>query len=327
MRRLREKSTEVRLLYRIRFRRYDDTKQECETQKPSSHYSLEGSEPVFPRRDSSGGGVTEPRDNGSMHPRFPNGVRIVASLAFRLLPRSWRFGAAVRFSRLVRPVVARTNAYAARSRLMTDGLAETALDLILTELTRRGVAFDPVIEIDGIEHSPQPGDERPCLVAGAHTMLNTLYSRYLFDMAIPHGAITAEEMCYRGTRVPVDAIVPSRAFFFEVRRRLKDGVSVCGLLDRDIPERRTSEFETVNGTLIVSKALFQLALRMNVRIVFFGTRMGDDDRVVTTLRPAESSTVDGVAAEMARFVEQLVTPTPRTSRLRRSSDRTTAIRG
>ena len=271
--------------------------------------------------------MREARDNGSVSQRFPNGVRILVSLAFRLLPKSWRFRAAVRFSRLVRPIVARTNAYLNRCQLMTDSLGETSLDLILTELTRRGVEFDPVIEIDGIEHSPRPGDERPCLVAGAHTMLNTLYSRYLFDMKIAHGAITADEMCFRGTLVPVDAIIPSPAFFFEVRRRLRQGVSVCGLLDRDIPGRRTSEFETTTGKLILSHALLQLALRMNARIIFFGTRMHDDDRIVTTLRPAEASTVEGVAAEMAQFVDQLVVPAPGTFRPRRSSDRRTAIRG
>lgn len=246
-----------------------------------------------------------------MSQRFPDAVRFAGSLAFRLLPRSWRFRAAVRFSRLVRPIVARTNAYANRRRLMTDSLGETSLDLILTELTRRGLEFDPVIEIDGIEHSLERADG-PCLVAGAHTMLNTLYSRYLYDNNVAHGAITAQDMCYRGTRVPVDAIVPSPAFFFEVRRRLRQGVSVCGLLDRDAPGRRMSEFETVGGKLVLSHALLQLALRMNVRIIFFGTRMRDDDRIVTTLRPAEATTVEGVAAELAQFVDQLVAPTPRT---------------
>jgi hypothetical protein len=250
--------------------------------------------------------------------RFPSpsgGLRALVCLAFRLLPTRHRFRAAVVFSHLMRPLITRTAAFEARLELQTDRIEETSLDLILTELTRRGVTFDPLIEIDGVEHDPRPGDG-PCLIAGAHMMLNTLYARHLFDRGVPFGGITAEpDMCYRGTRVISDVIlVPSRDLLLNVRRRLLQGGVVCGLLDRDIAERRTTEFETVNGKLIVSQALLQVALRVGARIVFFGSRMRDDHTVVISLRRAEASTLDGVTAELVCFVDQVMSgATPRTS--------------
>jgi len=214
----------------------------------------------------------------------------------------------------MRPLIARTAAFEARLELKTDRIEETSLDLILTELTRRGVTFDPLIEIDGIEHDPQPGDG-PLLIAGAHMMLNTLYARHLYDRGVPFGGITSEPgMCHRGTTVPSDVILPSRDLLMNVRRRLLRRGIVSGLLDRDIAERRTTEFETVQGTLIVSQALLQVALHVGARIVFFGSRMRDDDTVLITLRRAETTTLDGVTAELARFVNQVMTgPTTRTS--------------
>jgi len=260
-----------------------------------------------------------------MHP-----LRSFVCLLFRFVPRPWRFRAAVRFSRLVRPLIARTPAWPARRELRTDRLEETSLDLILTVLTRYGVEYDPIIEIDGIEYMPRPGDEHPCLLACAHMMLNSLIARHLYDTNVPFGAMTAEKgMRYPGTRVPVDAITPTDARLLEARRHLarQSGV-VSAMIDRDVPERRTLEFETVNGKLIVSTALLQLALRMNARIIFFGTRMRDDNTIVMTVRPAEETSVEGLAAEFARFIDQVLTATtPRTSRPPHSSDRTTAIRG
>jgi hypothetical protein len=229
------------------------------------------------------------------------------------LPKRRRFRAAVVFSRFLRPLIARTAAFEARLELKTDRLEETSLDLILTELTRRGVTFDPLIEIDGIEHDPQPSDG-PLLIAGAHMMLNTLCARHLYDRGVAFGGITSEPgMCHRGTTVPSDVIlVPSSDLLLNVRRRLLRGGIVSGLLDREIAERRTTEFETVQGKLIVSQALLQVALRVGAGIVFFGSRMRDDDTVLVTLRRAESTTLDGVTAELARFVNQVMTgPTPR----------------
>lgn len=238
-------------------------------------------------------------------------IRLAVSLIFKAIPRRLRFRAMVQFSRLMRPVVARTYAFSTREKLGTDRVQETTLELIMTELTRRGVEFDPLVEIDGLEYYPRPGDDHPRLLIGAHMMLNSLIARHLYDHGMIIGAITAETaMRYPGTKVPVDAITPADARLFEVRRRLRNGGIVSALIDREIPERRTLEFETSNGKLVVSTALLQVGLRMNAHIVFFGTRMRDDDSIVMTLRPAEETTVEALAAEFAAFIDELITSAP-----------------
>jgi hypothetical protein len=124
-------------------------------------------------------------------------------------------------------------------------------------------------------------------------------------------------------------VAPSPMLLFNARRALCDGVPVAALVDRKLSEidRRTSQVETSTGTMVISTALVRLAARQNARIVFFGSRMLEDNAIVMTFRPAIASTPEGVATEMAAFVDQLLSATPRTSRPRRSSDRTTAIRG
>lgn len=269
-------------------------------------------------------------DNGNVPRRSVNGsIRALVALAFRMLPRAWRFGAAVRFARAVRPIVARTRAYAVRCELKTDGLPETSLDLILGELTRQGVIYDPVVEVVGLEQLPRGADREPCIVVGAHMMLSTLFVRKLVDEGIDAATITAETgMRVPGTRTPARVILaPSRELLFNVRRCLRDGVIVCGMVDRELLERRTSRFDTTNGQLLVSTALFRVALRKRARIIFIGSRLRDDDTVVITLHRTEATTPQGLAAELASFVDQLLTATPRTSRPPRSSDRTTATRG
>ena|GEM_PF-3542454 len=274
--------------------------------------------------------MTDVDDNGNVPRRSVNGViRALVSLAFRMLPRAWRFRAAVVFARAVRPLVARTRAYAVRCELKTDGLPETTLDLILGELTRQGVIYDPVVEVVGLELLPRSAEDGPCIVLGAHMMLSTLFVRRLVDEGIEAATITAEtDMRIPGTREPAKVILaPSRGLLFDVRRCLRDGVVVCGMVDRELLERRTSPVETANGQLLVSTALFRVALRTGARIVFIGSRMRDDDTVVITLQRAEETTPHGLAAELAGFVDQLLRTTTRTSHPRRSSGRTTATRG
>lgn len=131
-----------------------------------------------------------------------------------------------------------------------------------------------------------------------------------------------------GTRKAAKVIIaPSRSLLFNVRRCLRDRVIVCGMVDRELLERRTSRFDTTNGQLLVSTAVFRVALRKRARIIFIGSRLRDDDTVVITLHRTTETTPRGLAAELASFVDQLLPATPRTSRPPGSSDRTTATRG
>lgn len=216
----------------------------------------------------------------------------------------------MRFSRLVRPLIRRTGAYAARNELRTDGLPETSLALILEELTRRGVLFDPIMEVDGLECLPRPGEAEPCVILGPHMMLSPLITRALDDAGVEWaGIIWGSSLRLPGTRKQMRIMnSTSPMLFFNVRRCLRDRVAVLALVDRNLGEidRRTAQVETKHGTMVISTALFRLAHRQNAHILLFGSRMRSDDTVVIRVRRANAPTPEGVAEEMATFVEQLL---------------------
>lgn len=226
--------------------------------------------------------------------------------AFRAMPRAWRFRAAVVLARWLEPLVARTHAYQQRALLRTDDLRETALELLLMMLTRHRTTFDPVLHVEGIEHLPVPGSGAT-LIVGPHTMLSTLFIRYLDDAGHDPVVITADpDQGVPGRRARACVLSPSPALLFKVRRYLGEGRTLAGMIDRAEPERRSSTLQTSAGPVFVSDALLQLAVRYHTRIVFIATKMDATSRIVTRLSapPPGSSSVAQLVSAFADFVEE-----------------------
>jgi hypothetical protein len=243
---------------------------------------------------------TGPEPNGN--PLLRAAGKLVA-LALRGLPRRDRFRAAVSLAHAIEPVIRRTGAYRTRRLHGTDTLRDTSLELILMVLTRYGTAFDPVLAVTGEDHltGPQGG---PTLIIGPHTMLSTLFVRYLEDRGYAPLIITPEsDFRVAGTPNPARVLTPTPALLFKARRHFKNGGTIAGMIDRGAAERRTVQLSAGGTPLLVSAALLRLALRHQARVIFIATKLAADGTIVTRLARPSRNDVAGVLEDFAGFVD------------------------
>jgi lauroyl/myristoyl acyltransferase len=232
------------------------------------------------------------------------GTGLIVALAFRALPERLRFRAAIVVARWLEPLIALTRGYQERTRLRTDDLRETSLELLLMMLTRHRTTFDPVLHVDGIEHLPAAGSG-PNLIVGPHTMLSTLFIRHLDDAGHDPVVITADpDQGVPGRRTRARVVCPSPVLLFRVRRYLEEGNTVAGMIDRRETERHSATVKTSGGPVFVSDALLQLAVRHGARIVFIATNLDDASRIVIRLAsPSHGShDVHDIVTDFADFV-------------------------
>jgi hypothetical protein len=229
------------------------------------------------------------------------------ALAFRVIPRKFRFQAAIIVARWIEPLVRRTRAYGDRAQFRTDGLRETSLELLLMMLSRHGTVFQPALHVDGLDHVPS-GRNGGTLLVGPHTMLSRLFVRYLEDAGIETWVIDSANPNQRipGTRAAARVLLPSATFFFKVRRLLADGKTVIAMIDRGAAEPRASSFETVAGRVFVSYPLLQIALRQRANVVFIAARVDEWSRVVIRLSvPApDSRAVSDTLGDFVTFMDE-----------------------
>jgi hypothetical protein len=231
---------------------------------------------------------------------------IGVALAMRLLPRRSRFRAALLLARAAEPFFRRTAAYDAQSRLKIDGSREIALYFVTAALTANGTEFDPLVTIDGYD-----GFARLCRAGGGvllvqpHALLTHLQFRTFHDDGLaPVGVNADAQMRLAGTKIPADLLVPSPTLLVRARSRLREGRLVCAMIDRAQHfGERTVEVETVNGPVILSRALLDVAVRCGARVAFTDVHV-EGSRVIGTIAIGKSDTAAGLMREFAAFVRE-----------------------
>jgi hypothetical protein len=226
------------------------------------------------------------------------------SVLFRAIPEKHRFTAAIRLARAIQPLIARTRGYQHRSRLQTDSLRETTFELLLVILTRNGTTFPTPIRVEGAEHLPAPG-AGATLIVGPHTMLSTLFIRFLEDRGLEPFIISANAFLVPGTKTPVRVLLPSPQLLLKVRGLFREGRTIAAMIDRGEPERRNRAISREGGPLLVSYPLLRLAVAQGVRVIFIATRLDTQSRVVVRLSVprGQHAHVDDLVSEFAEFVE------------------------
>jgi lauroyl/myristoyl acyltransferase len=229
------------------------------------------------------------------------------ALAMRLIPRRRRFGVAILIARAATPFIRRTEAFRDQRKGNVDGAREIAAHFILNTLTKNGTVFDPVLIINGYEEI-----ERACavgkgvLVLSPHTALSLLMTRVFHDAGLNPFIIAADpQMRLSGTTVQAQVVQPAPTFLVVTRSLLRAGKFVCGMPDRSEPhERRTVEFETACGRVIVATALMQVAVRCEARVVFLVVHVEQRGIVVTIVAPSQASvgSAEAITADFIEFV-------------------------
>jgi hypothetical protein len=222
-----------------------------------------------------------------------------------VIPKRLRFPAAIVAARWLEPVVRRTGAYELRRQQRTDGLPEISLDLVLTTLTRHGTTFEPCVTFEGFEHLAASKGVGTLLV-GPHMMLSMLVVPYLVDAGLdPLIIFAVPHLPVPGRRETARVLLPSPGLLRAVRRELINGAFVGGMIDRSEPERRTATVETSAGEILVSDALLRVAVRQGARILFIGSHLDAQSRVVLRLATpcASSASVEEILGDFARFAD------------------------
>lgn len=184
-----------------------------------------------------------------------------------------------------------------RTRIIRERLAmrvETAREIVTYEvldvLTRRGIAFDPVLKtIDAqfIDECLALG--RGVLVVGPHSMLLTLFHRSLHDRGIEFAVVSADARLIPGTSAKTPVIEPSFTFLLDVRKALRGNRVICAMIDSEAAfHKATFEVMTARGSIAVSNALFRLAVRIEAAVVFSVARIIDGEIVITHSAPSAS---------------------------------------
>jgi hypothetical protein len=213
----------------------------------------------------------------------------------------------VRIARLLQPLIRRSEAYAARERLRTDGLAEIALDLVLLTLTRHGTEFDPTFTVIGEHLIPKPDAMRATLAVATHTMLATMLIRRALERGVMPVTVSAMPMKVPGTRVDAAVALPSRTLLVTIRELFAKNGTVVAALDRADVERRNRPVPTARGDFLISTPIIELALRHDVRIIFLAAALDEDwELTVTLAEPARRNTVEEILDEFAAFIDRHV---------------------
>jgi len=228
------------------------------------------------------------------------------ALFFRIIPRRYRFDLALWLARVGPPLFRRTTAYREQQRLNYLTPREIALHLILNALTKNGAGFDPRFVIDGYEDFQQAYQtRRGVLITGHHAALTQLLVRRFHDDGLDPIVITPDQrMRAAGSSKAVRTIQPSATTLVKVRTRFRRGELICAMPDRaEHDSRRTVEFSTAAGRLIIAPALIELAARCGAEVLFTEVRLADRHLAVTIVPPAcERSDAQALISEFVSFV-------------------------
>jgi lauroyl/myristoyl acyltransferase len=227
--------------------------------------------------------------------------------AMRLVPRRYRFDAAVLVARAAVPLFRRTQAYRVQEKIGFDSPHEIALHFVLNALTRKGTRFDPFIDVKNFEEFERAyAAGRGVLVIGPHAALTLLMIRLFHDRGFDPVVVSPDAlMRVGGTRVVVRTVQPSPTFLVKTRSRLRRGELVCAMPDRaEHHGARTVEFATAIGRVIVAPALTQVAARSGAEVVFTEVHVEGRGLAGTIARPSAASAgaADAILKDFMEFV-------------------------
>lgn len=239
----------------------------------------------------------------------------------RVVPRRYRFGAAMLVARAAVPLLRSTDAYRDQQIKKFHSPHEIALYFILNALTRNGTRFDPVFDVKGFEEFERAyAAGKGVLVIGPHAALTLLMVRHFYDKGLDPVVVSPDpRMRVGGTRVTARTLQPSPTFLVKTRSRLRRGELVCAMPDRaEHHGARTVEFATDNGRVIVSPALMQVAARCGAAVIF--TEVHVEGRALAATMaapaPASASAPDAITKDFIEFVRVHVEARCQTSHLR-----------
>lgn len=223
-------------------------------------------------------------------------VAIPAGLAFKLLPRRFRFRAALQVARLTAPLAVALLSRARYTGVM-QGRVDATLRVLCRSMTSAGTFFDPEVRYDG------PEELSGALLVSGHFPLNALVTRCLFDRGMTPAVVKRFPLAdpyYWGSFVRDEVFEPSPTVLLKVRNALAKGWPVFIDIDTADTGTRGITATTAYGTWNVSTAIFDFARRCDLPIYFACGRSEPSGPPLVYIRRIEPN----VEAFLAHYREQ-----------------------
>jgi lauroyl/myristoyl acyltransferase len=235
-------------------------------------------------------------------------------MALRIMPRRFRFAAALLLARVTIPLLRSTAAYREQWIKNFHRPHEIVLYLLLNALAKNGTRFDLDIAATGYQHFERAyAKGKGVLVTGHHAALTLLMIRYFYDRGFEPVVITPDDrLCVPGTCVVAETIQPSPMFLVQLRNALRAGKLVCAMPDRaEHHAGRTLEFTTPAGRVIMAPAIIEIAARSGAEVLFTEVRVEGRRLVARIVAPAAASAgiTPGLIADFILFVRDCTSPT------------------
>ncbi len=218
---------------------------------------------------------------------------------FALLPRRFRFRAALALARSVAPLVvgllART-----RYRGPLAYPVDATLRVFCRAMTAAGTYFDPEVRYDG------PVDLAGALLLSIHLPLNALVARQLFDMGTPPAILKRMPLAdpyYWGTFVRDEVLESSPTVLVRVRSILASGRPVLMHIDTAEESPGTIPVKTAAGTLHIATATIAFAQRTQVPLYVASGRTAKSGLPLVLIHRIEPN-VDAFVARLRDHLER-----------------------
>jgi hypothetical protein len=225
--------------------------------------------------------------------------------AFKVLPVSSRFGAGKLAVRLFKPF-SRRFARLSPPPFALDTQADYLWLALFTSLTYKGIEFDPQIQVRQLKEDIPNG----AIFVSGHFFLNYFLIRWLYDNGYKQSIVIRDEHDFHrviGTNDKIDVIKPNAESLLEIKKRIKAGeiISIC--VDHHEPLEGWQKLNIPNRSIYISDIIFKFAERLEIPLVFFGTKINADKEIeVYTARP-NSTKSNNMTAEFAAFLKTLLT--------------------
>jgi lauroyl/myristoyl acyltransferase len=185
-----------------------------------------------------------------------------------------------------------------------DSWRDIALWRLMMAAAAAGLRYDPVVEHRGRDHLDAAlGSGRGILLAAPHSLLGYVLLRLLRDRGGEPVAIASGlDVPIFGTADMARIIPVSPTLLAEAVRTLREGGTLCAMIDRPGPEPNAFESPTPLGPLYVSDALLRFALRERASILYCTVRVEKERLRATWSSPPATPTAETIGRDFAAFV-------------------------
>lgn len=236
-----------------------------------------------------------------------NTLAFLASLPFRLVPRSLRFRFVLMLGAALTPLVARTLMDRGGVHPTVGSARDEALRILFRALTRMRVTYDAAIEAD-VDETLLPSMRNGAVVfVSGHLPINGLLMRWLYDQGHQITGVreTPGKAFVWGTDVEIEILPPARNIMLQMRQRLTSGRSLLLAIDRARPNARPFPTVTRFGPTDIATPIFTLVEKLGIPIFFYGVRATKNGPPILTVRRI-AATPEAFAEEFRRQTELML---------------------